>query len=72
MRAAGDVKFGMIVSTCTMWLVRVGLSTVLCRHFGMGLIGIWWGFFGDWTVRSIVFILRYRSGAWAKKKVIDA
>ncbi len=71
MRAAGDVKFGMIVSTCTMWLVRVGLSTLLCRHFGMGLIGIWWGFFGDWTVRSIIFGLRYRSGKWAKKKVID-
>ena len=71
MRAAGDVKFGMVVSTCTMWLVRVGLSTLLCRHFGMGLIGIWWGFFGDWTVRSIVFILRYRSGKWAKKRVID-
>lgn len=71
MRAAGDVKFGMIVSTCTMWILRVGLSTLLCRHFGMGLIGIWWGFFADWTGRSIIFLLRYRSGKWAKQKVID-
>lgn len=71
MRAAGDVKFGMVVSTCTMWILRVGLSTLLCRHFGVGLVGIWWGFFADWTVRSVVFALRYRSGKWAKKKVID-
>ncbi len=71
MRAAGDVKFGMIVSTCTMWVLRVGLSTLLCRHFGVGLVGIWWGFFADWTGRSIIFLLRYRSGKWAKQKVID-
>ncbi len=71
MRAAGDVKFGMVVSTCTMWILRVGLSTLLCRHFGVGLVGIWWGFFADWTARSIAFILRYRSGKWAKQKVID-
>lgn len=71
MRAAGDVKFGMVVSTCTMWFVRVGLSTLLCRHFGVGLVGIWWGFFADWTVRSIIFGLRYRSGKWAQQKVID-
>ncbi len=71
MRAAGDVKFGMLVSTCTMWILRVGLSTLLCRHFGVGLVGIWWGFFADWTGRSIIFVLRYRSGKWAKQKVID-
>lgn len=72
MRAAGDVKFGMVVSTCTMWILRVGLSTLLCRHFGVGLVGIWWGFFADWTARSIIFGLRYRSGKWAVKKVIDS
>ena len=72
MRAAGDVKFGMVVSTCTMWILRVGVSTLLCRHLGVGLVGIWWGFFADWTARSIIFYLRYRSGRWAKKKVIDA
>lgn len=71
MRAAGDVKFGMIVSSCTMWILRVGLSTLLCRRFGFGLIGIWWGFFADWTGRSIIFLLRYRSGKWAQQKVID-
>jgi Na+-driven multidrug efflux pump len=71
MRAAGDVKFGMITSTISMWVFRVGLTTVLCRFLGVGLIGIWYGYFADWTVRSVVFFLRYISGAWTRHKVIE-
>ena len=71
MRAAGDVKFGMIVSTVSMWVFRVGLTTVLCRFLGVGLIGIWCGYFADWLVRSVVFSLRYVSGRWTRHQVID-
>ena len=71
MRAAGDVKFGMIASTISMWIFRVGLTTVLCRFLGVGLIGIWCGYFADWFVRSTVFSLRYVSGRWTRFKVID-
>ena len=70
MRAAGDVRFSMWVSVISMWFFRVGLTTVLCRVLGVGLIGIWCGYFADWGVRSIVFALRYRSGKWAEKHVI--
>ncbi|MGN1004816.1 MAG: MATE family efflux transporter [Oscillospiraceae bacterium] len=71
MRAAGDVRFGMIASTISMWIFRVGLTTVLCRFLGVGLIGIWCGYFADWFVRSVVFSLRYASGRWTRHKVID-
>jgi len=71
MRAAGDVRFGMIATTASMWVMRVGLTTLLCRFLGVGLIGIWCGYFADWAVRSIAFSLRYRSGKWAEKHVID-
>ncbi len=40
MRAAGDVRFGMIFSTASMWISRVALTFVLCRVLGMGLVGI--------------------------------
>ena len=36
MRAAGDVKFSMITSCCTMWLCRVSLCIYLCRVWGFG------------------------------------
>ena len=72
LRAAGDVKFCMVVSTVSIWICRVGLTTVLCRFMGVGLIGIWVGFFVDWIVRSIVFSLRYASGKWTRHQVIEA
>lgn len=71
MRGAGDVKFGMVVSIVSMWVFRVLLTSLLCRVFTIGLIGIWCGYFADWTVRSVVFTLRYKSGKWAKFCVID-
>lgn len=70
MRAAGDVRFSMIVSTCTMWLCRVSLAIGLARIFHMGPLAVWIGMFADWFVRSIIFTLRLRSGRWAMKRVI--
>lgn len=71
MRAAGDVKFGMIASSVSMWIFRVALSVILTRFLNMGLVGIWCGYFADWTVRSIVFTLRYRGESWSRHHVID-
>lgn len=70
MRAAGDVRFSMIVSTLTMWLCRVALSVILVRVFHMGLIAVWIGMSADWFVRGIVFFLRFLSGKWLKKAVV--
>ena len=71
MRAAGDVRFALIVSALSMWIFRVGLTTVLCRSLGVGLIGIWCGYFADWAVRSLVFFLRFRGGKWTAHTVIS-
>ena len=59
LRAAGDVKFSMILSTCSMWIFRVSLCIYLCRAQGFGPIAVWIGMFTDWTVRSIVFTIRF-------------
>jgi len=71
MRAAGDVNFTMITAVISMWVFRVGLTTVLCRFLHVGLIGIWAGYFLDWAVRSVANYLRYRSGKWTRHKVLD-
>lgn len=70
LRAAGDVRFSMITSTCTMWFCRVALSIFLMRTTNVGPMGVWIGMFADWTVRSFIFSGRYLSGAWLKKQVI--
>ena len=38
-RAAGDVKYSMIVSICTMWICRIVFSYVLGKYMGMGVFG---------------------------------
>ncbi len=70
MRAAGDVKFSMIVSSLTMWFCRVALTVSLIRFFHFGPIAVWIGMASDWAVRAVVFSLRYRSGRWLQHKVI--
>ncbi len=70
LRAAGDVRFSMMVSSITMWAVRVALCMVLVRVFGVGLIAVWSAMACDWFVRGIIFSLRYRSGKWLKHRVV--
>ncbi|WP_026651644.1 MATE family efflux transporter [Butyrivibrio proteoclasticus] len=69
MRAAGDVKFSMLVATLTMWLCRVSLSTYLIRVVGMGPMGVWIGMFADWGIRGIVFTIRFKGMKWIHKVV---
>lgn len=70
LRAAGDVKFSMILSCCTMWLCRVSLCIFLARVFGMGPMAVWIGMFADWTIRCVIFSIRFKSGRWAEHRVI--
>lgn len=70
LRAAGDVKFSMIMSSLTMWLCRVILCIYLIRCQGFGPIAVWIGMFADWTLRAVIFTVRYLSGRWLRIKVI--
>ena len=70
LRAAGDARFSMILSTASMWIVRFGLSYLLVMRFHLGVAGVWYGMTADWFVRAIFFLLRYRSGKWKTKVVL--
>lgn len=70
LRAAGDVKFSMIVSCCTMWACRFCLCVFLIRVMGFGPMGVWIGMFADWTLRGIIFTWRFHSRRWLQHKVI--
>ena len=70
LRAAGDARYTMIVSTCSMWIVRFGLSYLSIKQFHFGLEGIWYCMMIDWVVRSVFFFFRYRSGKWKTKTVL--
>lgn len=71
MRAAGDVKFSMLVSTATMWLCRVSLCIFLVKAFGFGPMAVWIGMFADWGIRGVIFTYRFHSRKWLDHKVIS-
>ena len=70
MRAAGDVRYSMILSTTTMWVCRVVISVVLIRVLNFGPLGVWIGMFSDWAVRAFLYVRRFRSGKWAEHEVV--
>lgn len=70
LRAAGDVKFSMMVSVITMWGCRVALCIFLVKTFHMGPMAVWIGMFADWGVRSVIFVRRFLSGKWIHKGIM--
>ena len=70
LRAAGDVKFTMVVSIASTVLGRFIFSLLFAIYFNLGVIGIALAMCLDWSVRAVIFYLRYRSDKWMKYKVI--
>ena len=71
MRAAGDVKFSMLVSTASMWICRVSLCVFLVKAFHFGPMAVWIGMFTDWGARAVIFTCRLLSKKWLEHKVIS-
>lgn len=69
-RAAGDVKFTMVTSALIMWFCRVTLAMFLARVVGFGPIAVWIGMFTDWTIRAIIYMVRFRNRKWLAHQVI--
>lgn len=70
MRAAGDIKFIMVLSILSMWIFRILFSYFLGMYLGWGAIGVWWAMVFDWICRVTMLLLRYRSGKWQKGKIV--
>jgi putative MATE family efflux protein len=82
-RAAGDVRFSMVVSMATMWIFRVfggyicALETVSVfglfsiPGLGLGIGGVWFAMTIDWVFRSGLFFYYFVRGKWLKKNVLE-
>lgn len=70
LRAAGDIRFTMIVAVASTVFVRLFLSVVFGIWMNMGVIGIAWAMVCDWIARGILFIIRYRQGKWRDIRVV--
>lgn len=70
LRAAGDVKFTMIISITLTIAARLFFSALFGLVFGWGVIGIALGMSMDLVFRGIIFIQRYRSQKWTEFHLI--
>jgi len=68
LRAAGDVKFTMVVAIASMWICRIVLAYILADYMNMGIMGIWVAMTIDWVVRAFFFTNRVRNGKWLMHK----
>lgn len=66
LRAAGDVKFPVVVGILSMW----GISVLFAYVFGIGLewgaVGVWFAKGIDEAVRGVVMYIRWKTKKWQK------
>lgn len=70
LRAAGDVRYTMMVSIGCMFILRIALGYTFGSVLRMGVIGIWVAMGFDWMLRSVIYVVRFRSGRWKEFQVI--
>lgn len=70
LRAAGDVRFTMIVAVVSMWVFRVLFGYIFAVPLGLGVLGVWLGMITDWIARTVAYVWRYLSGKWTEHKVL--
>ena len=70
LRAAGDARFTMIVSSVSMVVFRIALGYFMGMALHIGVLGVWYAMQIDWLCRIACFVLRYRSGKWESKRLV--
>jgi Na+-driven multidrug efflux pump len=80
-RAAGDVKFPMVISMTCMWVFRVVLAYPLALPevhvlgltipgMNLGIMGVWIAMTIDWIFRTSIYAVHYLNGKWLNKKSV--
>ena len=70
LRAAGDVKYTVVVSLFATIGVRLLLSLLFGIVLQMGVIGIALAMCMDWLVRAVLFWIRFKKGRWKTFQVV--
>ena len=69
LRGAGDTRFPFWVQTAAAWLLYLPAAWLLGVALDGGLLGAWIGASLYSLALSIVFVLRFRSGAWKSIRI---
>ncbi|MBO6159260.1 MAG: MATE family efflux transporter, partial [Firmicutes bacterium] len=64
LRGAGDTRATAVITFLTVLLVRPGIAILMINVFHWGLEGAWVALVADQLLRTILVVVRYRSGKW--------
>ena len=70
LRAAGDVRFTMLVSVSLTVGARLFFSALFGIWLKMGVIGVAWGMSIDLVIRGLIFVLRCRGEKWTQFRLV--
>jgi putative MATE family efflux protein len=69
LRGVGDTKWILAITVFGCYAIRLPLAWFLGIYLGYGLVGIWWGLMLELGVRGLMFLARFKYGAWEKIRV---
>jgi putative MATE family efflux protein len=69
LRGAGDTRATMVITMLSVWGLRVVVTYFVGRVLGLGILGAWLAVGIDFSLRTILFGLRWRGGKWAALRV---
>jgi len=69
LRGVGDTKWILAITVISCFAIRLPLAWYLGVHLGHGLVGIWWGLMIELSLRGLLFLARFKYGAWETVKV---
>lgn len=70
LRAAGDVRYTMVASIVATVVCRVAFSVLFGIFMHMGVVGITLAMVVDWAVKTMLILVRWKSGKWKEYRVI--
>jgi len=72
LKGAGDIRFLLGVTLVGSWLVRAPAAYFVAYVKQWGISFLWGVMILDWSTRTILVLLRYRSGKWHSSKLMPA
>ncbi|KXG74300.1 MATE family efflux transporter [Thermotalea metallivorans] len=68
LRGAGDTLASMLITICTLWIIRIPLAKLLSGT-SLGARGIWFAMLASLCMNALISYVYYRTGRWKNKAV---
>lgn len=70
LQSCGDIRFPVVICIVFSWVVATLGGWLLGHVAGLGLLGVWIAMALDEDVRAVLFLIRWKRGAWREKRLI--